>query len=71
MTTEVGRLLQQRTEHLKSIDHSSQWLQEEVSSLAMVSYTLAVMLSRDEILVLFEERDSLPPEFFSLFFFLL
>ncbi|XP_042875711.1 cingulin-like isoform X2 [Penaeus japonicus] len=40
VTTEVGRLLQQRTEHLKSIDHSSQWLQEEVSSLAMENHIL-------------------------------
>lgn len=44
VTTEVGRLLQQRTEHLKSIDHSSQWLQEEVSSLAMENHILTAEL---------------------------
>lgn len=36
ITTEVGRLLQDRTEHLDSLNHSSHVLQEEISSLALV-----------------------------------
>ncbi|XP_042228418.1 ERC protein 2-like isoform X2 [Homarus americanus] len=40
ITTEVGRLLQDRTCHLNSLDHSSQWLQEEMSSLALENQTL-------------------------------
>nr|XP_045623397.1 myosin heavy chain, striated muscle-like isoform X2 [Procambarus clarkii] len=40
ITTEVGRLLQDRTSHLDSLDHSSHWLQEEMSSLALENQTL-------------------------------
>lgn len=36
ITTEVGHLLQERTQHLDSLHQSSHWLQEELSSLAMV-----------------------------------
>lgn len=36
ITTEVGHLLQERTQHLDSLQQSSHWLQEELSSLAMV-----------------------------------
>ncbi|XP_069949395.1 uncharacterized protein [Cherax quadricarinatus] len=40
ITTEVGRLLQDRTSHLDSLDDSSHWLQEEMSSLALENQTL-------------------------------
>ncbi|XP_063860929.1 rootletin-like isoform X1 [Scylla paramamosain] len=40
ITTEVGLLLQERTQHLDSLHQSSRWLQEELSSLAMENHTL-------------------------------
>lgn len=36
ITTEVGQLLQERTQSLDTLQQSSHWLQEELSSLAMV-----------------------------------
>ncbi|XP_045134109.1 rootletin-like isoform X3 [Portunus trituberculatus] len=40
ITTEVGLLLQERTQHLDSLHQSSRWLQEELSSLALENQTL-------------------------------
>lgn len=41
ITTEVGSLLQERTEHINSLDKSSHLLQEEMSSLALENQTLS------------------------------
>lgn len=41
ITTEVGLLLQERTQHLDSLHQSSHWLQEELSSLALENQTLS------------------------------
>ena len=43
INTEVGQMLQERTQHLDSLQESSQWLQEELSSLAMVCVCVFVL----------------------------
>lgn len=44
ITSEVGHLLQERTQHLDTLQQSSHWLQEELSSLAMENQTLSTEL---------------------------